>query len=140
MSPKVPPYLRSQVREIDKGVCAYCHSPEGLTVSAFEIDHILPISSGGASVLDNLCLACATCNRNKGARLDAFDPAIGMTVPLFHPRRQNWSDHFEWDVERTEIVGLTPVGRATIRVLQMNRPQLVRLRRLWRRLGRQLPG
>lgn len=140
MSLKLPPHLRNQVRELDKGVCAYCRSPESLTVTAFEVDHIVPVSAGGATVLDNLCLACTTCNRNKGARLDVFDPATGSTVSLFHPRRESWPDHFEWNPERTEIVGLTPVGWVTIRALQMNRPQLVQLRRLWRRLGYRLPG
>lgn len=140
MSAKLPLHLRNQIRALDKGVCAYCRSPEYLSVTAFEVDHVVPVSAGGATVLDNLCLACTTCNRNKGTHQDAFDPVSGVLVALFHPRRQNWSEHFEWNPERTEIEGLTPVGRATVGVLQMNRPQLVRLRGLWRRLGYQLEG
>ena len=132
------PSLRTQVRELDQETYAYCRSPEELSVTAFEVDHILPVSAGGASVLDNLCLACATCNRLKGRRQEFADPATGIIELLFHARRQNWSDHFEWNQDRTEIVGLTPSGRATIAGLQMNRPQLVRLRWLWSRLGFQL--
>jgi hypothetical protein len=39
-------------------------------------------------------------------------------VALFHPRRQQWEEHF--DLQGGWIVGLTPVGRATVRVLAMN--------------------
>lgn len=138
MSSVVSPTLRAQVRELEQGLCAYCHSPEELTVAAFEIDHIVPVSAGGSSGLDNLCLACPTCNRLKGTRQEAIDPAAEVPVSFFDARRQSWSDHFGWNLERTEILGLTPVGRATIHALQMNRPQLVRLRQLWRRLGYQL--
>ncbi len=138
MRPILPPALRDQVRAISHGVCAYCRSLEELSVTAFEIDHIIPLSAGGASKLDNLCLACTACNRLKGSRQEAIDPTTGAVSPLFHPHRHPWFDHFRWNQDQTEIVGLTPTGRATVDALQMNRPQLVRLRRLWRRLGYRL--
>ena len=138
MRPTLSPTLRARVRELDQGACAYCRSPEELSVTAFEIDHIVPLSAGGANELDNLCLACTACNRLKGSRQEFIDSTTGAIAPLFHSRRQNWSDHFSWNQDRTEIVGLTPIGRVTIHALQMNRPPLVRLRRLWRRLGYQL--
>jgi hypothetical protein len=31
---------------------------------------------------------------------------------------------------------MTPTGRATVEALQMNRPRMVRLRRLWLRMGK----
>lgn len=138
MRPTLLSALRAQVRELDRGVCAYCHSPEELSVTPFEIDHIVPFSAGGRTELDNLCLACASCNRLKGSRQESADPESGSSVSLFHPRRQLWIDHFEWNHDRSVIVGLTATGRATTRALQMNRPQLVRLRRLWLRLGYEL--
>ncbi|HNS04045.1 MAG TPA: HNH endonuclease signature motif containing protein [Anaerolineae bacterium] len=138
MRPTLPPALRDQVRAISHGVCAYCRSLEELSVTAFEIDHIIPLSAGGASELDNLCLACTACNRLKGSRQEAIDLTTGAVSPLFHPYRHSWFDHFRWNQDQTEIVGLTPTGRATVHALQMNRPQLVRLRRLWRRLGYRL--
>ena len=138
MRPTLPPGLRAQVRDLDQGACSYCRSPEELSVTAFEIDHIVPLSAGGTSDLDNLCLACTACNRLKSSRQDAVDPTTGMVAPLFHARRQRWSDHFRWNQEQTEIVGLTPTGRATVYALHMNRPPLIRLRRLWRRLGYRL--
>ena len=138
MRPTLSSTLRAQVWEMDRGACAYCRSPEELSISPFEVDHIVPISAGGLSELDNLCLACTNCNRLKSSRQESIDPTTGAIAPLFHARRQPWSDHFGWSQDRTEIVGHTPTGRATISALQMNRPQLVRLRRLWRRLGYRL--
>ena len=39
---------------------------------------------------------------------------------LFHPRRDDWAHHFEF--QGAVIVGLTPVGRATVLVPGMNEP------------------
>lgn len=39
-------------------------------------------------------------------------------VPLFNPRTQRWEEHFE--LEGVWIVGRTPIGRTTVRVLAMN--------------------
>ena len=47
-------------------------------------------------------------------------------TPLFHPRQQLWDEHFRW--EGIHIVGLTEVGRTTIRVLCMNRDEQLELR------------
>lgn len=41
---------------------AYCRTPEALTVTTFEFEHIIPLSAGGQTVFDNLCLACP-CNK-----------------------------------------------------------------------------
>ena len=60
-------------------------------------------------------------------------------VPLFHPRRQRWRDHFAWDDTFTRIVGLTPAGRATVRELHLNRNGLVNLRRVLRMTSQHPP-
>jgi hypothetical protein len=39
-------------------------------------------------------------------------------VTLYHPRQQKWEDHF--DLQGSLLIGLTPVGRATVRLLAMN--------------------
>ena len=139
MNSDIPATIREQVRETAEGRCAYCRTPEELAVTTFEIDHIVPASAGGATVQENLCLSCPTCNRHKSARQSALDPQTGRTVPLFHPRQQNWATHFSWSDDTTRIVGLTPTGRATVEALQMNRPRMIRLRRLWLLLGKH-PG
>lgn len=128
--------LRRQVHQIDRERCAYCHTPEALTVTTFEVDHIVPLDAGGATVLENLCLSCPACNRHKAVRQSAPDPETGQNVPLFHPRCQDWATHFAWSEDGTRIVGLTPTGRATVEALQMNRSRMVRLRRLWLQMGK----
>jgi hypothetical protein len=75
------------------------------------------------------------CNRHKAKRQTATDPITQKVVPLFHPQLQQWKDHFFWSKEGTEIEGLTPIGRATISALKMNRSQLIRIRGMWVKMG-----
>ena len=131
MSAYIPKNLRQQVRERFNNTCAYCQTAESLTATIFEIEHIIPLFVDGETTLDNLCLACPTCNRSKGIYMDAVDPQTNESVPLFHPVTELWLDHFSWNEDYSEIRGLTPTGRATIEFLRMNRPQLIRLRKMW---------
>lgn len=131
MSAYIPVELQRQIRDRFANSCAYCQTAEHLSVATFEIEHIVPRSAGGATVFENTCLACPTCNRFKADRVAAADPATRQEVPLFHPQRDDWTDHFEWNEDASEIVALTPIGRATIAALRMNRPQLIRVRRMW---------
>lgn len=126
--------LRARIERLDSGRCGYCGAPQELTIASFELDHIVPVSAGGLTEDNNLCLACPACNRYKAARPYATDPETGEIVPFFHPRNQRWSEHFQWVPETLEVAGLTPTGRATAHVLRMNRSQLLRLRRLWAKL------
>jgi hypothetical protein len=80
-------------------------------------------------------MACGYCNLHKGERTTARDPLTEELVPLFNPRQQRWSDHFQWVDDGATILGLTPVGRATADALQLNRPLLVEARRLWVMVG-----
>jgi hypothetical protein len=140
MSVYIPVVLRQQIRDQFAHCCAYCQTAEQLTVAIFEIEHIMPLVAGGDTVVDNLCLACPTCNRYKATQLTAVDPQTGDSAPLFHPQQQVWTDHFSWNDSHTELVGLTTSGRATIETLRMNRPQLVRVRRMWVKLGEHPPA
>jgi hypothetical protein len=54
----------------------------------------------------------------QGSDLAAIDPVERIIVPLFNPRLQHWSHHFQ--LVGVRIVGLTPVGRATIALLRLN--------------------
>ena len=100
-----------------------------------EIDHIIPEAHGGPTVEENLWLACSACNTFKGDRTGALDPLSGEIVDLFNPRQRRWQEHFAWTSAGDYIVGRTPSGRATIVALKLNRPLLVRARRLWVRIG-----
>jgi hypothetical protein len=35
-------------------------------------------------------------------------------VPLYHPRRDRWFEHFAWHEDDTLVIGLTPTGRAVV--------------------------
>ena len=82
-------------------------------VPRFHVDHIIAKQHLDEVSDDpqSLAWACSECNYHKG----------------FSARRDDWNDHFT--VEQGMLVGLTPSGRATARLLNMNAPRLVRLRR-----------
>lgn len=70
---------------------------------------------------------------------DAIDPVSGDTVPLYHPRKQRWNNHFAWNDDFTLIIGLTPTGRSTVEALQLNREGVVNLRRVLYAIGEHPP-
>lgn len=90
------------------------------------MEHILPKKHGGSDGLANLALACIDCNLYKGANLTGIDPETGNIVELFNPRSQQWSAHFAW--RGYQIQGLSATGRVTIRVLDINAEDRVRVR------------
>jgi hypothetical protein len=106
--------------------CEYCRMHQSLQGATFHVEHILPASADGSDDPDNLCLACPGCNLHKSDRTTAADPDAGVAVPLFHPRRERWGDHFTWDGVR--VVGLTPTGRATVAALDLNAARRLRIR------------
>ena len=139
MAAYIPQPLRDRVRRRARQQCEYCHSIEWLTGQRFEFDHILPLQSGGATSAENLCLACASCNSHKQARVEGLDPESGENFPLFNPRRQRWSEHFVWNEDASYILGITPNGRATVGALQMNHPTVVMARLFWISTGQHPP-
>jgi len=136
----IPVDLQRRVRARFSNRCAYCQTPENLSVAIFEFEHITPRSTGGKTEFENLCTSCPTCNRYKADSTTASDPGTHEDVALFHPHQQEWSDHFNWSDDTTTIIGLTPVGRATIAALRMNRAQMIRLRRMWHAMGEHPPN
>lgn len=118
----IPKTLRQIVAERDNHRCAYCLTSEENCGLRMHIDHVVPEAAGGQTTEDNMCLACFSCNAFKWAKQIGKDPVSKEDVSLFHPLRQQWSDHFTWDDSRTQIIGRTACGRATIETLQMNNP------------------
>jgi hypothetical protein len=47
-------------------------------------------------------------------------------VRLYHPRQDVWREHFQLD--GALLVGLTAIGRVTVRVLAMNEPEFLAAR------------
>lgn len=115
--------------------CGYCRTDERLTGSALSIEHILPIAAGGATERANLWRSCRDCNERKGVQIQAIDPESGTPVTLFHPRRDNWSEHFQWSADGLYIIGRTAIGRATIAALQLNRVHQLVARQRWVLVG-----
>jgi hypothetical protein len=115
--------------------CEYCRAPEQVFNFTFEVEHIQPRSLGGDDAESNLALACESCNLHKSAATTGRDQAEQRDVSLFHPRRDQWTDHFRFDHETGEIQGTTAVGRATVVRLHLNSPFQLRARQHWIRLG-----
>jgi hypothetical protein len=115
--------LRQMVRERAGGRCEYRLYPEEMSFLAFEVEHIVAEKHGGATTVDNLALACPYCNRFKGTDLGSLDPETGQLTPFFNPRTQRWDEHFRFDGAR--IVPLTPEGRVTVAILQLNHPDRI---------------
>lgn len=115
--------------------CESCHTPESVFNFPFEVEHIIPLSLGGADVESNWALAGRSCNLRKGASVTAPDPETQANVQLFHPRQDSWDEHFRVERESGSILGLDAVGRATISRLDMNSPTQITARRQWVRLG-----
>ena len=139
MSAYISVELQRQIRDKFSDCCAYCLTAEFLTATTFEFEHIIPRSNGGETIFENLCLACPSCNRFKAVRKNTINPITEVSTPFFNPQLQIWSDHFIWNEDASEIVGLTDIGRVTIEALKMNRVQLVRVRKMWVKLGEHPP-
>ncbi|MFN6463960.1 MAG: HNH endonuclease signature motif containing protein [Nostoc sp. DedVER02] len=123
----IPVVLRRLVEERANYRCEYCQLPAGVAFFPHEIDHVIAQKHGGVTNADNLALTCWRCNRHKGTDLGSFDPETGAFSFLFNPRIQKWAEHFSF--LELDLVGLTPIGRTTIRLLQINSDERLAERR-----------
>jgi hypothetical protein len=119
----VPADLRREVIERASNCCEYCRRGQGDVLFAFHVEHITAEKHGGQTLSDNLALSCPACNAYKGTDVAAADPRTGQATFLFHPRRQQWSDHFR--LNGAVIEPLTPEGRVTVFLLRLNSPQRI---------------
>ena len=127
--------LRDKVVRNAGNRCGYCLSRQGLVPDLLEIDHIVPVAVGGSDEEKNLWLACRACNRAKGKQREARDPLTQQTVALYNPREQGWWEHFCWSQSGVKIIGITPIGRATVAALHLNNMIALIVRRNWVRSG-----
>lgn len=116
--------IRTQVAGRAEHVCEYCGWPDWFSPVTFAIEHILPLARGGTDDLDNLAYSCPGCNGYKHDDIEARDPASGELAPLYHPRRDNWEEHFAWSFDGLHIVGISPTGRTSVHRLRLNRPEI----------------
>lgn len=137
--PKIPDPVKAEVRARAGSVCEYCHTDETWQYVPFTIDHVIPLSLGGATTEENLALACFHCNRRKGKAKRATDPVTQQDIALFNPRTDSWREHFVWSADRLEIIPLTATGRATLQALELNRERVKRIREADVAVGRHPP-
>jgi hypothetical protein len=131
---------RQRIRQRANFLCEYCHSSEEASTSLFTFDHLIPQSLGGDDTEHNLALACHRCNGRRYNFTDGIDPETQIPFPLFNPRQNNWSEHFIWSTDGQKILAVTPIGRATLKRLDLNDDwhddvSIQRARRLWIRGG-----
>jgi HNH endonuclease len=108
--------------------CEYCKSQDKYSPTSFTIDHVFPQSLDGITEWLNLAYACFLCNRLKSNKLKVFDILTQKWIPLFNPRTDIWHEHFSWSEDATIIIGITAVGRCTVKELKLNRDKLIEYR------------
>jgi hypothetical protein len=140
MTSYVPEAARHRIIEAFGNRCSYCLAAQQYVLSKLEIEHIIPVAQDGSNDEWNLCLACRLCNLYKSDQIEATDPISKAIVALFNPRTQAWSDHFQWSQDGAIIIGLTPVGRATVEALRLNNEIGVEVRRNWVLVGWHSPS
>jgi hypothetical protein len=129
MKERISELIRRQVAERAECRCEYCLMPEKFLATVFHIDHIRSRKHGGKTILINLAYACPHCNQNKGSDIATFlDDTNELTIRFFNPRKDRWQEHFE--VNYGEILSKTPIGEATIKILDFNQPERIMLRQV----------
>jgi hypothetical protein len=126
--------LRRLVRQRAANRCEYCLVPDDDGFMPHEVDHIYAEKHGGQTIESNLCLSCWICNRRKGTDLTSFDPLTGAITALFHPRHDVWAEHFQ--LRGALIEAITPQGRTTVQLLQLNKRERIDERQILIALGR----
>jgi len=114
--------------------CEYCRLHEDDMFVSFQIDHVIAQKHGGGNEIDNLAFTCPHCNQHKGSDLTTFIGRYDNIVLLFNPRKDRWDAHFE--TIEGEILPLSEVGIATIKLLQLNNVDLIILRKILSQIGR----
>ena len=123
--------LRTRIETRADERCEYCKAPQNACGYHFHLEHIVPLALGGLDDESNRSLACASCNLIKSDRVTAIDPETSAETSLFHPRTQNWEDHFHWAEDQRTLLGFTPTGRATIAGLDLNSELRQTARQFW---------
>lgn len=135
MASRLPSELKLRIAALAGFCCECCLSPVAYSPDSFSVEHIWRRAKDGTDEPADLAFSCQGCNNRKYTATASADPITGEMVPLFHPRRDRWQDHFAWNNEYHILLGTSPTGRATIARLDLNRPGVVGLRRALRLAG-----
>lgn len=90
----VPKEWRGQ--EVLEGKCIHCNAKlviraDGAPLGGATLEHIVPKTHGGTDAIENLALACARCNAEKGIRHDhkrADDPRLRSMIERLQRRKR----------------------------------------------------
>lgn len=134
MSAYIPQKLRKLVAQRANGHCEYCHLHESDSYATFQVDHIISLRHGGKTVAVNLAYACLFCNRHKGSDVGTVLLPKHDFIQLFNPRSDEWQAHFTW--QGLEIMPLSDIGEATIKILDLNNPERIMERQILQEAGR----
>ena len=63
---RLSPGLKVRLYASQKGACACCRA--GFPLGDLHMDHVMPLSKGGANADDNMQLLCQPCNQSKHAK------------------------------------------------------------------------
>ena len=118
---------REWVRQRGSRRCEYCHISEHALDLPFHVDHVVASVHRADDDPDGLAWPCPRCNLRKGPNLSTIDPETDQVVEVFNPRTMGWTEHFA--VRNGYIEGITPCGRGTVRLLDMNNPLRLQHRR-----------
>ncbi len=106
------PSLRFEVFKRDRFTCQYCGKAAPDVV--LHVDHMHPVSDGGADDILNLITSCIDCNLGKGARLLSDDTTLAKQrdqLAQLQERREQLDMLVQW---KSELVNLD--GEATEKV------------------------
>ena len=115
--------LRDTVRARYQFRCGYCGVSETHVGAKMTVDHFRPRSQDGDDSADNLVYSCHACNEFKGDYWRA-EP----NLQLLHPLLDTMAEHFR-EQDDYMLHALTERGANHIRILQLNREELVAHRR-----------
>lgn len=86
-------------RTVWVGKCIHCNTrlvlaEDGRSLGEATLEHVWPETQGGTNAVDNLAVACARCNREKGSRHDhKKGEKLDAVVALLRERRmERWRD------------------------------------------------
>ncbi len=131
----IPIAIQKEVFDRSKGYCEYCLLPASFSPNAFNYEHIIPISKNGLTSIGNIAYSCGGCNSFKNDKIEGIDPLTMLLAPLFNPITQKWEEHFEWDEDDLQVLGISPTGRSTVNLLKINRENNKNLRKLLKTAG-----
>ena len=115
--------LRDTVRIRYQFRCGYCGVSETHVGAKMTVDHFRPRSQNGDDSADNLVYSCHACNEFKG---DYW--RTEPNLQLLHPLLDSMTEHFR-EQENHTFHALTERGANHIRILQLNREELIAHRR-----------